>query len=64
VAFTPDCRTLVTGSWDKTARLWGMASGMATAICEGHTQTVTGVAFTPNDQPLATVLWMPGNQID
>ena len=27
VAFSPDGKTVLTGSWDKTARLWDAATG-------------------------------------
>ena len=36
VAFSPDGRTLATGSDDKTARLWEVASGKEIAALRGH----------------------------
>ncbi len=36
VAFSPDGRTLATGSEDKTARLWEVATGKEIATLRGH----------------------------
>ena len=54
VAFSPDGRTLATGSWDKTARLWEVATGKEIAVLRGHEDAVSSVAFSPDGRTLAT----------
>ena len=54
VAFSPDGRTLATGSDDKTARLWEVASGKEIATLRGHESGVYFVAFSPDGRTLAT----------
>ena len=54
VAFSPDGRTLATGSDDKTARLWEVASGKEIATLRGHEFRVYFVAFSPGGRTLAT----------
>jgi len=54
VAFSPDGGLLLTGSFDRTARLWEMKSGSLLHTLEGHTGWVTCVAFSPDGRFTAT----------
>jgi WD40 repeat protein len=53
VAFSPDGRTLASGSWDGV-RMWDIASGQARTTLTGHTQQVMAVAFSPDGRTLAS----------
>eukprot|EP00808_Paulinella_micropora_P032343 g67637.t1 len=46
VAFAPDGSTVVTGSWDMTARLWEFRSGKQLHVLKGHTNRVEAVAIS------------------
>ena len=53
-AFSPDGRTLATGSSDKTVSLWDLATGQVTATLTPHGGYVLAVAFSPDSRTLAT----------
>ncbi|MBP7080394.1 MAG: restriction endonuclease, partial [Rhodocyclaceae bacterium] len=57
VAFSPDGRRCLTGSWDKTARLWDADSGAALLTLQGHSSFVTSVAFSPDGRRCLTGSW-------
>ena len=55
VAFSPDGKTLVSGSWDKTIRLWDAATGKPLGEpIRGHEGSVSSVAFSPDGKTLAS----------
>jgi WD40 repeat protein len=53
-AFSPDGKTLVTGSHDRTARLWDAGSGRLLLKLEGHSDAVGSVAFSPDGNTVLT----------
>ncbi len=48
VAATPDGRRVVSGSQDKTLRLWDLTTGKCLLVFQGHSGAVTSVAVTPD----------------
>jgi WD40 repeat protein len=54
VAFSPDSRTLATGSTDFTARLWDVGAGTTLRVLQGHASSVLSVAFSPDGELLAS----------
>ena len=55
VAFSPDSKTLVSGSDDKTLRLWDAATGKSLGDpLKGHDGYVSGVAFSPDGKTIVS----------
>jgi WD40 repeat protein len=50
VAFSPDGKQIVSGSWDTTLKLWDAATGREIRTFAGHSDWVRSVAFSPDGQ--------------
>ena len=54
VAFSPDSKMLISGSHDKTVRLWNVETGELLHTLEDHTDYVLAVAFSPDGNKFAS----------
>ncbi|RDW58781.1 hypothetical protein BP6252_13257 [Coleophoma cylindrospora] len=54
VAFSPDGKQVVSGSHDKTVRLWDAVTGAPLQTLEGHTDSVKSVAFSPDGRQVVS----------
>ena len=48
VAFSPNGKYALSGSWDETIKLWEVATGREIRTFAGHTRIVDAVAFSPD----------------
>ena len=50
VAFSPDGKTIASGSSDNTIKLWNAETGQQLNTLKGHTDLVESVAFSPDGE--------------
>jgi WD40 repeat protein len=54
LAYSADGRFLVSGSEDRTARVWDVQVGREVTVLEGHAAPIIAVAFSPDGRTIAT----------
>ena len=54
VAVSSDGQTLVSGSWDKTIKVWELSTGKLVRTLTGHENPVDSVAISPDGQTLVS----------
>ncbi|NJM74339.1 MAG: hypothetical protein HC862_32210 [Scytonema sp. RU_4_4] len=54
VAFSPDGKTIASGSWDNSIKLWDVATGKELKTLKGHSSEVQSVAFSPDGKTIAS----------
>ncbi len=54
VSFSPDTKYVITGSNDKTAKLWDATTGIEIRTFMGHSDDVTSVSFSPDGKYFVT----------
>jgi WD40 repeat protein len=57
VAITPDGKQAVSGSSDKTLKLWDLATGEEVVTLSGHSDWVNAVAITPDGKQAVSASW-------
>jgi WD40 repeat protein len=55
VAFSPDGSQIISGSDDRTVRVWDAVSGKEKHTLSGHTSRISSVAFSPDGSQIISV---------
>lgn len=53
-SFSPDGRLVVTGSQDRTARIWEVGTGRELRRLQGHTEAIKSTEFSPDGRSILT----------
>src|SRR5579885_2140911 len=54
VCYSPNGQQIVSGSWDKSIRIWDVTNGQLIHTLNGHTHYVTSVCYSPNGQQIVS----------
>merc|ERR1711998_339120 len=54
VCYSPDGKTLASGGYDNTVRIWDVMSGECVHVLNGHSSWVTSVCYSPDGKTLAS----------
>gem|GEM_PF-2297488 len=57
VVFSPDGRTIASGSRDQTIKLWEVETGREICTLTGHSTWVYSIAFSPDGRTIASGSW-------
>ncbi|KAI1113874.1 hypothetical protein F5Y14DRAFT_416893 [Nemania sp. NC0429] len=57
VAFSPDGKRVASSSYDKTVRIWDVATGGCLSTLEMHEEGSESVTFSPNGEYVASISW-------
>ncbi len=57
VAFSPDRKTVLSGSWDGYLRIWDITTGRELRTFQGHEGAVASVAFSPDGLYILSGSW-------
>ncbi|MEE0882640.1 MAG: PEGA domain-containing protein, partial [Bacteroidales bacterium] len=55
VSYSPDGTKIVSGSLDKTVKIWDVNTGQCLKTLEGHSNVVTSVAYSPDGRKIVSV---------
>jgi WD40 repeat protein len=54
VVYSPDGTKIISGSVDKTIKIWDANTGICLQTLEGHSSNVYSVAYSPDDKRIVS----------